>query len=97
MSLSDIINSVGITLRPDLIVGCRYLFCTKLGVRNVVVEGIITNFRTKDDVGFRYYVTGNISDKIAVTELVRQNNNWLLLVRSSGNATMFLEGNLYLI
>lgn len=97
VSLANSIRNIGLWLKPDLIVGCRYCFGMSIDGRPVVIEGIIMANLESPDATVRYLVSNTSDFKFDIIGLVKTGDAWLLQVVAGETFVLGLEGNFSLV
>jgi hypothetical protein len=94
MSFGDVVEGLMRPLRPELYIGCRYIFGCCYGNESFTVAGVITNLESRQKKRWRFSVTSRGFAHSGVLALIRESEEcWLLHVRSGENFTQLIEGN----
>jgi hypothetical protein len=97
VSIRELFEDVQYMLGPARHVGSRYKFSTVFGNKEIVVEGVISNFIRSENGVHHYTATGRISTLITVTALLKRADQWEVVINTSKNFTQVLTGNFRLI
>ena len=96
-SLRDFLNEVEYSFGSARHVGKRYQLRAVFNGKEVLVQGIISNFLRQENGRLFYSATGTVTPLIRVTTLVHSKGVWVVIIAVSDSLTQELKGHFRLL
>lgn len=97
MSLLDSIRDIGISLAPNLIVGCEYSFGAVFSGKKLLVRGVIVRLIEDRGEVIRYEVSYKEISEVTIIGLVKIDDEWMLHLEGDKSFTLYLPGNFEIV